>query len=326
MKLSILDQSPISTNQTAYEALQESMNLARIGEALGYSRYWIAEHHAMPGLACSAPEVMLGYIGANTKNIRIGSGAVLLPYYKPYKVAETYHMLSTLFPNRIDVGIGRAPGGPAEATNALSDNYLQHVYKMPDLVNELIKYIDNEGTVVEASPIPQISPDLWMLGTSRKSGNFAAENGLAYSFGQFMSDENGAEIVQQYRQSFQPRKKGQKPYVIMALSVICAETTQKAEEIALSSIAWELQNESMGENKGVPSVDEAKRFLLNLPNQKSIERIKKKMIIGTPNEVKRKILAIQSQVLADEIMIVTITYSAKDKHQSYRLIAEQFIK
>jgi len=104
MKLSILDQSPISTNQTAHEALQESMNLARIGETLGYSRYWIAEHHAIPGLACSAPEVMLGYIGANTKNIRIGSGAVLLPYYKPYKVAETYHLLSTLFPNRIDVG------------------------------------------------------------------------------------------------------------------------------------------------------------------------------------------------------------------------------
>lgn len=326
MKLSILDQSPISTNQTANEALQESMNLARIGETLGYSRYWIAEHHAMPGLACSAPEVMLGYIGANTKNIRIGSGAVLLPYYKPYKVAETYHMLSTLFPNRIDVGIGRAPGGPAEASNALSDNYLQHVYKMPDLVNELIKYVDNEGTVLEASPLPQISPDLWMLGTSRKSGNFAAENGLSYCFGQFMSDENGAEIVQQYRQSFQPRKKGQKPYVIMALSVICAETTQKAEEIALSSIVWELQNESMEGNKGVPSVDEAKKILLNLRNQKSIERIKKKMIIGTPNEVKSKILEIQSHVLADEIMIVTITYSSKDKFQSYRLIAEQFIK
>ncbi|KAA0547486.1 LLM class flavin-dependent oxidoreductase [Bacillus sp. BGMRC 2118] len=326
MKLSILDQSPISTNQTANEALQESMNLARIGETLGYSRYWIAEHHAMPGLACSAPEVMLGYIGANTKNIRIGSGAVLLPYYKPYKVAETYHMLATLFPNRIDVGIGRAPGGPAEATNALSDNYLEHVYKMPDLVNELIKYIDNEGTELEASPIPQISPDLWILGTSRKSGNFAAENGLAYSFGQFMSDENGAEIVQQYRKSFQPRKKGQKPYVIMALSVICAETTQKAEEIALSSIVWELQNESMKGNKGVPSVDEAKQILFNLRNPKSIERIKKKMIIGTPNEVKRKIVEIQSHVLADEIMILTITYSSKDKYQSYRLIAEQFIK
>ncbi|MFJ7974270.1 LLM class flavin-dependent oxidoreductase [Peribacillus sp. NPDC096379] len=326
MKLSILDQSPISTNQTAHDALQESMKLARIGETLGYSRYWIAEHHALPGLACSAPEVMLGYIGANTKNIRIGSGAVLLPYYKPYKVAETYHLLSTLFPNRIDVGIGRAPGGPAEASNALSDNFLENVYKMPDLVKELIKYIDNEESILPASPLPQISPELWMLGTSKKSANFAAENGLAYCFGQFMSDENGEEIIQQYRHSFQPRKKGQKPYVIMALSVICAETTQKAEEIALSSITWQLQNENRKGSRGVPSVDEAKEFQLNPRDQESIERIKKKMIIGNPNEVKSKLIKIQSHVLADEIMIVTITYSPKDKHQSYQLIAEQCIK
>lgn len=326
MKLSILDQSPISTNQTAQEALQESMNLARIGETFGYSRYWIAEHHALPGFACSVPEVMLGYIGANTKNIRIGSGAVLLPYYKPYKVVETYHLLSTLFPNRIDVGIGRAPGGPAEASNALSNNFLQNVYKMPDLVKELIKYIDNEDPILQASPLPQISPELWMLGTSKKSANFAAENGLAYCFGQFMSDENGEEIIQQYRHSFQPRQKGEKPYVIMALSVICAETTQKAEEIALSWIIWELQRENGEGNQGVPSVDEAKEYQKSLHDEESIERIKRKMIIGNPNEVKSNLIKIQSRVLADEIMIVTITYSPKDKHRSYQFIAEQCIK
>ena len=326
MKLSILDQSPISTNQTAQEALQESMNLARVGEKLGYSRYWIAEHHALPGLACSAPEVMLGYIGANTKTIRIGSGAVLLPYYKPYKVAETYNLLSTLFPNRIDVGIGRAPGGPAEASNALSDNYLQHVYKMPDLVKELIKYVDNEDAILQASPLPEISPELWMLGTSKKSASFAAENGLAYCFGQFMSDDNGEEIIQHYRDSFQPRKNGQKPYVIMTLTVICAETTQEAEDIALSSIVWELQRENGGGKQGVPSVEEAKEFQLNVRDQESIERAKSKKIIGNPDEVKSKLMEIQSRVLADEIMIVTITYSPKDKHKSYQLLAEQCIE
>src|SRR5690606_13432506 len=114
------------------------------------------------------------------KTIRIGSGAVLLPYYKPYKVAETYNLLATLFPDRIDVGIGRAPGGPAEASNALSDNYLQHVYKMPELVNELIKYVTNKEAKLQASPLPQISPELWMLGTSKKSASFAGEYGLAY--------------------------------------------------------------------------------------------------------------------------------------------------
>lgn len=116
------------------------MKLAQLGDVLGYTRYWIAEHHDLPGLACSAPEVMLGYIGAQTNRIRIGAGAVLLPHYKPYKVAEVYNMLETLFPNRIDIGIGRSPGGSAEATNALNDNFLQKVYQMPELVEELLHF------------------------------------------------------------------------------------------------------------------------------------------------------------------------------------------
>ena len=161
MKLSILDQAPISSNQTPGEALQESMKLAKAAEALGYTRYWIAEHHDLPGLACSAPEVMISYIGANTKRIRIGSGAVLLPHYKPYKVAELYNMLATLFPGRIDIGIGRAPGGSAEATNSLNDHFLQRVWEMPDTVKKLLQFIDNDFPVeheyakLSAAPIPQ---------------------------------------------------------------------------------------------------------------------------------------------------------------------------
>ncbi|HHY21985.1 MAG TPA: MsnO8 family LLM class oxidoreductase [Bacilli bacterium] len=128
MKLSILDQSPVSTNQTTKQALEESLSIAKAGDELGYTRYWIAEHHDLAGLACPSPEVMLGYIGANTSKIRIGSGATLLPHYKPYKIAEIFHTLATLFPGRIDIGIGRAPGGSAEATNALSNNYLQQTF------------------------------------------------------------------------------------------------------------------------------------------------------------------------------------------------------
>lgn len=121
--------------------MNDSLLLAQEGDRLGYSRVWFTEHHDLPGLACSAPEVLISYIGAQTKNIRIGAGAVLLPHYKPYRVAETYNMLATLFPGRIDIGIGRAPGGSAEATMALSDNYLQNVYKMPDLVKELLYFL-----------------------------------------------------------------------------------------------------------------------------------------------------------------------------------------
>lgn len=330
MKLSILDQSPISSQQTAHEALTESMKLAQAGEALGYSRYWIAEHHDLAGLACSAPEVMLGYIGAHTSEIRIGSGAVLLPHYKPYKVAEVYNMLSTLFPGRIDLGIGRAPGGSAEATNALSDNFLQQVFKMPALVKELLHFLngdfpeDYEFAKVTAAPKPILPPMPWILGTSKKSALLAAENGLAYAFGQFMSDQDGAAIIQQYQDSFNPGKIGSSPYVLLTVTAICAETTEKAEEMALSSLIWALQKEK-GEGQFVPTIDEAKGYRLNEKESEKLEKMKQNMIIGTPQEVGRKLMVIQEKYKADEIMIVTITHSPKDRLESYRLIAGEVL-
>lgn len=141
MRLSILDQSPISAGKTAKEALAASVALAQTAEKLGYTRYWIAEHHDMDGLACPSPDVMLGVIGAQTEKIIIGAGAVLLPHYKPFRVAEKYNLLATLFPGRIDLGIGRAPGGSAEATMALSDNFLEEVRKMPSTLDQLLNFL-----------------------------------------------------------------------------------------------------------------------------------------------------------------------------------------
>ncbi|MGX9135094.1 LLM class flavin-dependent oxidoreductase [Rummeliibacillus sp. JY-2-4R] len=332
MKLSILDQSPISSNQTAKEALNESLKLVQACENLGYSRYWIAEHHDLPGLACSAPEVMLSYIGANTNKIRIGSGAVLLPYYKPFKVAEVYNMLATLFPNRIDIGIGRAPGGAAEASNALSDNYLQHVYEMPNLVNDLLHFLDDEFpenheySKVKASPLPEVSPEPWILGTSKKSALLAAENGLAYAFGKFMSDNDGAAIIQQYMDSFIPRKQGDLPKVILTVSAICAETSKRAEEVALSSLIWSLQKEKGEGHKGVPSIQEAKQYVLNEKEKKTLYSLKRNMIIGNPNQVSQKLKELQTLYKVDEMMILTITHSPKDRILSYQLLAEEMLK
>ena len=325
MKLSILDQSPISSNQTAKEALTESMKLAQAGEKLGYYRYWIAEHHDLPGLACSAPEVMLSYIGAHTNRIRIGSGAVLLPYYKPYKVAEVFNTLATLFPNRIDIGIGRAPGGSAEASNALSDNFLQQVWNMPNLVKELLQFLDNQVPKVTASPFPEVSPVPWILGTSKKSALFAAENGLAYVFGKFMSDNDGASIIQKYRDSFTPRKQGDRPTVILTVSAICAETNERAEEIALSSLIWSLLKEKGERNHGVPSIEEAKEYVLDQTDKTTLDKMKQNMIIGNPHVVKQKLNELQALYDVDEIMIVTITHSPKDRVMSYQMIAEEIV-
>lgn len=331
MKLSILDQSPIALNQTAHDALMESKKLAQAGEQFGYTRYWIAEHHDLPGLACSAPEVMLSYIGAHTSNIRIGAGAVLLPHYKPYKVAEIYNMLATLFPNRIDVGIGRSPGGSAEATNALSDNFLQKVFTMPDLVDELLHFFhqdfpsNSEFSRVTASPIPEVLPQTWMLGTSEKSAILAAKFGLAYVFGQFMSDQDGAAIIQSYRNAFQPRIPGQTPEIIVTVPVICAMTTEKAEEIALSNLIWQLLI-ARGEGKKIPSIEEAKNYSLSEKEYEQYMTMKKKMIIGNPREVRSSLQNIAKHYGVDEIMILTITHSPKDRIESYRLIAEELLK
>lgn len=328
MKLSILDQSPISSNQTARDALMESIKLAKAGEELGYARYWIAEHHNLPGLACPAPEVMLSYIGAHTNTIRIGSGAVLLPHYRPYKVAEVYNMLATLFPGRIDVGIGRAPGGSAEATNALSGNFLQEVWKMPEKVEELVRFLDDdfqtaaEHVKLSAAPVPPVAPKPWLLGTGKKSAILAAEKGMAYAFGLFMSEQDGTDIIKKYRDGFVARKKGDKPQVLLTVSAICAETEEKAEELALSTLIRSVQKSS-GKGTGlVPSIIEAKAYTLDPQEEVELEKMKQKMIIGNPEQVKSRLSEMQQKYQADEIMMVTITHSPEAKRKSYQLISE----
>jgi len=330
VKLSILDQSPIASNQTAKDALDESLKLAQFGEALGYTRYWIAEHHDLPGLACSAPEVMIPYIGAHTKKIRIGAGAVLLPLYKPYKVAEVYNMMATLFPGRIDLGIGRSPGGSAEATNALSDNFLQQVFKMPQLVDELLHFLDDdfptthEFSKITASPMPKVKPMPWILGTSSKSALLAAQNGLPYAFGLFMSEEDGVAMINQYLDAFQPKKHGQVPEVLLTVPVICAQTTEKAEEVALSSLIWSLQKEK-GLGQTVPSIEEAKEYELNEKEHEKLTVMKQRLIKGNPQEVRESLEQLQKKYQADEIMLLTITHSPEDRITSYKLIAEEML-
>ncbi|MFS0646476.1 LLM class flavin-dependent oxidoreductase [Siminovitchia sp. 179-K 8D1 HS] len=331
MKLSILDQAPISSNQTPKEALEASLKLAQAGESLGYSRYWIAEHHDLPGLACSAPEVLLGYIGANTKKIRIGPGAVLLPHYKPYKVAEIYNTLATLFPGRVDIGIGRAPGGSAAAANALSEHFLQNVWNMPDLVKDLLAFLeggvqtDNQYETLSASPIPEIAPAPWLLGTSQKSALLAAEFGLPYTFGHFMTDQDGQAIILQYMKRFRPRKQNSKPRVMITVSAVCAETAEKAEDIASSWLVWSLQREK-GSMHHVPSIPDAKKYKPDSKEKAALEKMKKKMMIGNPDEIKHKLETLQAMYKAEEIMILTITHSPGDRIHSYRLIAEKMLK
>src|SRR5699024_4014460 len=204
MKLSILDQAPVSKGSSAAEALDNAIRLAKAGESLGYERFWLAEHHSMMAFASSTPEITLAAIGSRTSNIRIGSGATLIPYYSPYKVAENIQTLAPLFPDRVDLGIGRAPRGPAEATEALNREYLKNVYANKERVTELMGFIhhDNHTEKIKMSPQADPAPEVWMLGTSVKSAQLAGELGMNYCFGYFMSNAGDMkEVIDTYRNS-----------------------------------------------------------------------------------------------------------------------------
>ncbi|MBO3079153.1 LLM class flavin-dependent oxidoreductase [Mammaliicoccus sciuri] len=320
MKLSILDQSPIVPGQTASDAFKDSLALAQLGEDLGYERYWLTEHHGLSNLASSAPEVLLSYIGAHTNHIRIGAGAILLPHYRPYKVAEQFNTLATLFANRVDLGIGRAPGGSAEATNALSTQFLKQVWALPELLEELLMFLggqfplEHEYHKVNVLPQPDVSPTPWLLGTSEKSALLAAKNGMPYVYGAFMSDQDGRTIVDRYREHFEQRNQ-ETPKVIVTVSVICAETKEEAEALAIESLITKAQGEDKKEK--VLTFD-----ALSEREKEMLYDMKDNMIIGDVETVQSRLQAIQAEYQCDEIMVSTNTITHEDRMQSYRLLAQ----
>lgn len=326
MKLSILDQSPIAKGKTPKEALEATINLAKQADRLGYHRYWIAEHHDLGGLASPAPDMLLAIIGSQTKQIRIGSGAVLLPNYSPYHIAERYNKLATLYPNRVDLGLGRAPGGSAEVSIALAGNFLEKVRNYPDSIDELLHFLhedfpnDHMFSKITAAPRPTIPPIPWLLGTSDKSAKLAADKGLPFVFGHFMSGEDGPAIVQEYKKNI---KHGQ-PKVFVAVSVICAETTEEAEELALSNQLWRVLQDKREGTDGVPSIEEAKGYPYSSEEKERIQQMKKNQIVGNPREVREQLEELREKYGVDEIMVVTITHSYKDREKSYELLAKEF--
>ncbi|WP_067727184.1 LLM class flavin-dependent oxidoreductase [Oceanobacillus damuensis] len=326
MKLSILDQAPVSKGNTAKEALEATIEMAMLADELGYTRYWIAEHHDLDGLASPAPDILLGVIGTKTSNIRLGSGAVLLPNYKPYHIAERYNLLATMFPGRIDIGLGRAPGGSAEVSIALAGNFLEQVRKMPEKIDELVHFLhgdfpkDHMYSKIKAAPVPESIPVPWLLGTSGKSALLAAEKGLPYVYGHFMSNEDGPSIMKSYYDNFSKEK----PNAFVTVSVICAETNEEAEELAKSNLLWNVQKSKGGGKAGVPSVSEANAYTYSDDELQIMKQMKQNQIVGDPAMVKTKLEELQELYQTEEFMVVTITHSYEARRKSYQLLANEF--
>ncbi len=329
MRLSILDQSPISQGSTGGAALHNSVDLAQLVDQLGYYRYWVAEHHGTPMLASPSPEILIATIAAATPAIRVGSGGVMLPHYSPLKVAETFSMLSGLFPGRIDLAVGRAPGTDPLTMFALQrDRRQTSPDDFPAQLAELLAYVRDglpaEHRFARLAALPGLParPDPWLLGSSPQSGIWAAEVGLPYAFADFITP-NGAPIALRYREQFQPSGALSSPYVIVAAWALCADTDEDAARLASSArMAFTLMRQ--GELIPIPPVETAQRFFHEHGAITVPITSRRRWILGSPATVRRDLEALASEYRADEIMIVTITYDHAARRRSYELIADAF--
>src|SRR4051812_25714898 len=267
MRLSVLDQSPVSLGMTGGDALRNSVDLARHAEQLGYTRYWVAEHHATPMLACASPEVLISAIGAATTRIRVGSGGVMLPHYSPLKVAENFSMLGGLYGDRVDLAIGRAPGSDPITAYALQrDRRTAGPDDFPEQLTELLAYVNDAMPVTHRFarltklPGGATRPDLWLLGSSPQSGVWAAELGLPYAFADFINPVGGTDIAAHYREQYVPSKQHPRPRVVVAVWALCADTDEDAVRLAASSrMAFTLFLQ--GQLIPVPPVDVGLKFV-----------------------------------------------------------------
>jgi len=305
LRLSVLDQSPISQGSSGGEALRHSVDLAQHCEQLGYTRYWVAEHHATPMLACASPEVLISAIGAATSHIRIGSGGVMLPHYSPLKVAENFSMLTGMYGERIDLAIGRAPGSdPITAFALQRDRRVASPDDFPEQLGELLAYVNDAMPVTHRFarlaklPGGVQRPDVWLLGSSPQSGVWAAELGLPYAFADFINPVGGVEIAEQYRQHYTPSNPHPAPRVLMAIWALCADTDAEAERLAASSrMAFTLFLQ--GRLIPVPPVETALRFLDEHADEVDALGRRRRWLVGSPDSVRPGIEALAAEYGAE---------------------------
>ncbi|RKD76479.1 luciferase family oxidoreductase group 1 [Sinobaca qinghaiensis] len=329
MKLSVLDQSPIPSGSDAHEALCNTKELAQHAEALGYSRFWVAEHHSTSGLAGTSPEILISHLATCTSRIRVGSGGVLLPQYSPYKVAENFKVLEALFPGRIDLGVGRSPGGGQTIRLALTDGVKKNLIEFPRLLADLQGFIDSNlpsghpYASIKASPQTTFLPETWVLGLSTRGAKHAARNSAGFTYGHFINPTQGKDAAEAYIQNFLPSERLPSPAVNFCIFVVCAPTQDEADKLALSQDRW-LLNVEKGTSTKLPSPDELFQQRLSEDDKKRIRENRARTIVGTPHTVKAKLEKLAEQYQADEALIITNIYDHEARMRSYTLLAEAF--
>jgi luciferase family oxidoreductase group 1 len=342
--LSILDLSPVAAGSTGAQSLRNSLDLARLADRLGYTRYWVAEHHNLPSIASSAPDIMIGQIAAATARMRVGSGGVMLPNHAPLMVAERFKVLEALFPGRIDLGLGRAPGTDPVTSYALrrrqdtggDDDFLQRF-------QELILFENNafpEGhpfRAIRAMPQDVALPPIWLLGSSGYSAQLAAMVGAGYSFAHHFADHDPVEAMLSYREQFKPpaalasEASGQRgdsivraaPYAILACAAVCADSNAEAERLA-STIDLNFVRRRRGEYLPLESPEQAVAYPYSPAERGLIARNRARLFVGSKATVRERLEAMIAATKADEVMVTTMIYDHAARRHSYELLAEAF--
>jgi luciferase family oxidoreductase group 1 len=324
--LSVLDQSPIAEGSTPAQALRNTLDLAELVDGLGYHRYWVAEHHATPALACAAPEILIGAIAPRTQRIRVGSGGVMLPHYSPLKVAETLSSLSGLHPERIDLGLGRAPGTDPMTMLALQrdrrhapgDDFIEQLMELLGLLEDRLP--PDHPFARHAATLPGLPerPEPWLLGSSPQSAIWAAQLGLPYSFADFINPQ-GVPIAADYRGRFVDSERLGAPRLSIAVIAICADSDEEAERLAASSRMM-LSLLRQGRLIPIPPVETALRYL----ETRSPGQSDRRAVIGAPETVRAGLEEVAAEYGAEEVLVLTITHDHGERRRSYELIAEAF--
>lgn len=327
LRLSVLDQSPVSEGSSGAQALQNTLDLARLADGLGYTRYWVAEHHGAGMLAGPSPEVLIGPLAAATARMRVGSGGVMLPHYSPLKVAESFSVLSGLYPGRIDLGLGRASGTDPVTTLALQrDRRTPAPDDFPSQLAELLAYLeadmpaDHPFARLSALPGLPEAPEPWLLGSSAQSAIWAAQLGIPYAFADFINPD-GAELARIYRERFDDAPRLDAPRQMVAVWALAAGDHEEAERLAASSrMAMALLRR--GQPGPIPPVDKALRYLAEYGESDPARP--RRAILGSADEVRAGIERVAADYHAEEVMVVTITHDHEARRRSYELIAQAF--
>lgn len=334
LTLTVVEQSPVRKGGTGADALRETVELAVACEEMGYERFWVAEHHNFPGIASTSPEILIGQIGSATSTIRVGSGGVMLPHYSAFKVAENFRMLETLFPGRVDLGLGRAPGGDQRTAVAMAyPGQPNDVRAYPEQVDDLIGFLgdslppEHPFATLRPGPPTEGMPEVWLLGSGVDSAQLAAQRGLPFSFAHFFGNAaNGPAIVEHYRKHFRPSPKLAEPLVHIAVQVLCADTQEEAEWHASSLKVSRLQMARNQRSSGIIPPEEAMAHDFTPEELRFLEHSGMRATTGSPEQVTKELDEIAERYDTNMLGIVTICYAFKARLRSYALLAEAYLK